>query len=241
MSNELTVAPQTGVAETQAPEQNILAVIARAAADPNVDTGKMRELLDMQERFMRTRAEMEFNAAMARIQPKMPRVNKHGQIVVHNEIRSKFARYEDLDAAIRPLLEEEGFAQDFDSEDLGAKMKVVLCVSHRMGHKERRQITLPYDASGAKSGTQGTGSTYTFGKRYLVQNFWNIITTDDPLDDDGQGGCISLDQQIVINDLLKEVKADTTGFLKFMGASSVDAIPVAQYQKAINALERKRR
>jgi hypothetical protein len=60
-------------------------------------------------------------------------------------------------------------------------------------------------------------------------------------DDDGMGGCISTDQQIVINDLLKETNADVVKFLKFMGASAVDAIPASQYQRAVSALERKKK
>lgn len=220
---------------------DLLAVVARAAADPGVDVEKMQALLNMQDALMRRQSEVEFKAALSRIQPRMPRVEKHGRIEHNGRIISRFARYEDLDKAIRPLLQEEGFAIDFDTEEMNGKLKVVMRVGHRAGHSEQRQVVLPLDTSGAKNNVQGVGSTFTYGKRYLVQNFFNIVTTEDPLDDDGNGGTISLDQQTHINDLLKETKADKNGFLKFMGCSSIDAIPASRYQMAVSALERKRR
>lgn len=240
MSQEIVKQSQMALeAQVVEPQGNLMAVIARAAANPSVDVEKMQALLSMHERMTRAAAEKEFKAALARIQPRMPRVVKGGLIEHNGRTISRFARYEDLDKAIRPLLAEEGFAIDFDTEEAGGKLKVILKVSHRDGHSEPRQVTLPLDTSGAKNGVQGVGSTFTYGKRYLVQNFFNIITTDDPVDDDGNGGLITEDQALTIETLLRDTKADRVGFLKFAGASSVDAIPASQYARCINAIKQK--
>ena len=239
MSQELQRVEQEAMGVQIAPEANLLAVVARAASDPTIDIDKMKALLDMQERLARRAAEVEFKAALSRIQPMMPRVNKSGRIEHNGRVISRFARYEDVDCAVRNLVADEGFAIDFDTERVDKDLKVILRVSHRAGHEERRQIVLPLDNSGAKNGVQGVGSTVSYGKRYLLCAFFNIVTVEE--DNDGMGDTLSLDKQTVITDLLKETGANRAKFLEFMGASGVDAIPVSQYQRAVQALERKRR
>lgn len=228
-------------AEVAGSSASFLEVVARAASDPTIDVGKMSALLDMQERLANHAAEVAFKAALARIQPQMPKVAKAG-IIRHKEtIMSRFARYQDLDYAIRPLLAHEGFALDFDTAESAGKLTVILRVSHSAGHSERRQITLPMDTSGAKNPVQGVGSTFTYGKRYLVANFFNIITTDDPADNDGNGDYISLDQQTEIDDLITETGANRERFLNFIGADTVPMILARNYQRAVNALRSKRK
>jgi len=220
-------------------DANLLSVIARAAADPAVDVDKMQRLLDMHERMVKTRAEVEFKAALARIQPRMPRVVKDGLIAVNGTTRSKYAKYEDIDSAIRPMLAEEGFSVDFDTRSSDKHLTTILRVSHSAGHSETREISLPFDTSGSKNPTQGVGSTMQYGKRYLLCGFFNIIAVDQ--DDDGQGGVITDQQAMTIETLIKDTKADRLRFLKFMGASNVDSIPANQYERAINALRSKAR
>lgn len=229
--------------EEQLPaESSFLQVVARAASDPSIDVAKMSAILDMQERLANHAAEVEFKAALARIQPQMPKVAKAGIIPKKDGgLMSRFARYEDIDHAIRPLLAHEGFAMDFDTAESGGKLTVILRVSHRAGHSERRQITLPMDTSGAKNPVQGVGSTFTYGKRYLVANFFNIITTDDSSDNDGNGDYINLDQQTEIDDLIRESGANRERFLNFIGADTVPMILARNYQRAVNALRSKRK
>lgn len=237
MSQELerqVIQPQE-VATVQSVD--LLAVVARAASDPSIDVGKMQALLDMQRSLMRDRAEVEFKAALARIQPRMPRVTRNGKIEVGGQVRSRFARYEDVDHAIRPLLAEEGFAIDFDTQHEDKALRVILRVSHRDGHSETRQITLPLDASGSKNATQGVGSTMQYGKRYLLCGFFNIVTTDE--DDDGMGGCISEDQARTIETLLHDSGSNREKFLKWVGAASIDAIPTAKFKSAVETLQGK--
>lgn len=241
MSQELERIDESLVATVLPPETNLLAVVARAASDPTVDVEKMKALLEMHREMSRDHAAVEFKAALARVQAVMPRVEKFGQIAVGGSVRSTFARYEDVDRAIRPLLAAEGFSVDFDTSEAEKCLRVTLRVSHRAGHSEERNIVLPMDASGSKNPVQGVGSTFSYGKRYLLSNFFNVITSDDPSDNDGHGDTITQDQQIVIADLLRETGANRAKFLEFMGASSIDAIPVSQYSKAVNALERKRK
>ena len=51
---------------------------------------------------------------------------------------------------------------------------------------------------------------------------------------------ITADQLTVLDDLIKEVKADRKAFLEWLKVESLDLLPAANYQKAIDALEKKR-
>lgn len=111
MSNE--------VATIDAHQNSMMAVIAKAAADPNTDIAKMQALLDMQERIMKKQAEIDFSAAMSRLSGKLAEVKirrKNSVSYKKGEEAFKFATYEAIDAAIRPLLAEEGFSLSFTSE-----------------------------------------------------------------------------------------------------------------------------
>lgn len=227
---QLAVAQDVAISQ----DANPLQIIARAAADPKVDVGKMQALIEMQKDIMRTQAEIEFNQAMVRLQPKLPQIYK-SQAGNHGK---KYSPFESIDQVVRPLYTAEGFAVTFTTAPENGVLFVTATVRHAGGHKEPTTVPMPIEKNAANSGSQNMGSTISYGKRYALCAAFNIVTTGE--DNDG-GGIITLDQQIVINDLLKETKADKAKFLTFMGCSAVDAIPASQYAKAVNALERKRR
>jgi hypothetical protein len=238
MSQELQkAAPQ----EVQPIEEsvNLLAVIARAAADPSVDVAKMEALLSMHERLGKARAEVEFKAAMSRIQPRIPRVTMDGQIIVKGSLRSIYAKYEDIDFVLRPLLAEEGFSTSFDTVSADRSITIILEVSHSAGHTQKRQLTLPIDNSEYRSGPQNVSSSVSFGKRILLKNFFNIITVGEDKDGVQDGGCITPEQIMTIETLVRDTGAPLGKFLEYIGASSIDAIPATHYDRAVSALQRK--
>lgn len=51
---------------------------------------------------------------------------------------------------------------------------------------------------------------------------------------------ITADQVTVLDDLIKEVKADRKAFLEWLKVKSLDLLPLENYQKAVDALEKKR-
>ena len=92
---------------------NFLAVIEKAAMNPDIDVDKMSKLLDMQERIMNKNAEIAFNQAMTRLQPKMPYIPKKAKIMNKTGgVQSFYAKYEEIDRLVRPLYTGEGFSVD---------------------------------------------------------------------------------------------------------------------------------
>lgn len=222
-------------------ETSLLAVIANAATDARVDVDKMERLLAMHERIMAEQRHTAFAAALSRLQAKLPQINKAGRIIVKGTERSRYARIEDIDLAIRPLLAEEGFAFAFDSEMLDGKMRISAKLSHRDGHSETKFLILPIDTSDYRTNVQSVGSTVSYGRRYLIKMHLNLVEVAE--DDDGRGGSkpISQDQARDLHALLTGVGADEARFLKFMGVDSIESILVRNHKQAIAALEAKRR
>lgn len=246
MSDLATIDPSPAPADESG---SFLALVARAAADPNVDVAKMSALLDMQERIIAKRAEAEFNRALGRLLTALPRIKKHGVVEYPKDKnrpdgpKSKafnFAKWEDIDEIIRPLLFSEGFLLSFDSVPRsgdGGGIVVTGTLLHAGGHSRSASIPLALDASGGKNNLQGMGSTFSYGRRYTTTMLLNLIFEGE--DDDGErGGTSFLDdeQQARILALIKETKADLDGFLDFIGAKTVPDIKASEFPRAINAL-----
>jgi hypothetical protein len=206
-----------------------------------VDVSKMQQLLEMRERIMAKEAEIAFNQAMSRLQPKLPTVPKLGRIEVNGAIRSRFARYEDIDQAIRPLLCAEGFSLSFNSEVTGQATIYYGTLAHSEGHSRRASMILPPDTSGSKNVIQALGSTVSYAKRYLVGMLLNIVTKDE--DDDGEAsGYVTEEQVNKIRDILLALQmtpAMERSFLSFAQASDVEQIQARDFPKIMAALREK--
>jgi len=229
----------------------LLGVIARAASDPSVDVAKMERLLEMQMTVMARSAESSFNQALARLQPRLPRITKNGAIVLKDgTTKIKYARYSDICDAIMPLLTEEGFTISYSSDlvPAGNLLKITVTVRHIDGHQDSGSVFLPLaDDTGAKNRVQGAGSIYSYGKRYALSQYLNIVTEDE--DDNGmQGAGLPIDDKKVgtILDLIADIKDsgktfNDDGFLKLMKVSRIEDITNGQYDTAISALNQKRK
>ncbi len=225
---------------TQEP-QSILAVIARAAADPRVDVQKMQALLNMQLKVETRQAEVEFNAALARLMPKLPRIEKNGAIYGRDgKLRSRYAYYEDVDAATRPILAEEGFSISFDTDNTIPKVLLVTgTLAHRMGHSQQSRLAVPTE-NAVITGAQAIGAAVSFAKRYIVINMLNIVTVG--IDTDGeQPKVISEEQVLTLETLLQDTKSDRAKFLAWAQVSKLEDILEKDLAAAIRALAAKRR
>lgn len=163
--------------------------IERAALDPDFSLEKLEALLRMQRVEQDRQAEREFNRAMADAQGEMEPVRK-GALNTH--IGNKYATFEAIDAALRPIYTRHGFSVRFKTEDAAQPgwVKVICVISHSGGHVELFPLSAPLDAGGSqgrtnKTGIQAIGSTTSYLKRYLLTLALNVALSGD--DDDGEG------------------------------------------------------
>jgi len=149
----------------------LLAVISRAAADPNTDVGKMERLMAMYERIETKRSEAEFAEALSAMQDKLPAIAERGQV----SGRYTYALWEDINAAIKPILTQFGFALSFRT-DFADGIAVTGVLSHRAGHSISTTIKLPPDPSGNKPAVQAVASSVSYGKRYAAGALLNLTS-----------------------------------------------------------------
>lgn len=222
---------------------SIMAVIARVASDPNADVEKLERLLAMHERISAQGAKVEYFDAMAQLQIELPAIVERGGIKDRaGNVQSTYARWEDINEVIKPILSRFGFALSFRVGQDEGQISVTGVLSHRGGHSEETTMRLPVDGSGSKNAVQAVGSSTSYGKRYTAQALLNLVSYGE--DDDGQkGGAargLTDDQASEIQALMEDVGADRAGFLAYMKADSIAAIPAADFKRAMSALEKKR-
>lgn len=165
------VAKQEITLPQQSETAAILSLVARAAADPNVDPDKFERILKMQMGVQAREAQAAFDCAMADMQPELPVVGERGDAAG----RYTFALWEDIQAAVKPILCKHGFALTFRT-DTADKVTVTGILSHRKGHREETSITLPADPSGNKNAVQAVASSVAYGKRYTASALLNLTS-----------------------------------------------------------------
>lgn len=199
--------PALAVSESAA----IIRVIERAACNPNVDIEKMERLLIMQERIMGRNSKMAFDSAMANMQSEMPVISEKGEIKVNNVVRSKYALFEDINEAVKPIMQKHGFAISFKISHPDSQIAITGVLTHKDGHREETEIRLPSDTSGAKNSVQAIGSTVSYGKRYTMCALLNITTRGE--DKDGNSELVIGPVQIKrLENLLKKCDQKANDF-----------------------------
>ncbi len=174
------------------PDQ-FLGMIERLAKDPGFEITKMQALLDMRnQEFARIetlrkeelayQAEREFDIDYIPMFAKLPFVAKTKS---NTHTVSKYAALEDVNEAVKPVLSEYGFATRANIvKQTKDDITVVAILSHRGGHKQTLEITLPIDNKGSagkanKTDIQGIASSITYAKRIAICALLNISTGDD--------------------------------------------------------------
>ena len=231
-------------------EENIssgmLAVIERAAVNPEVDVQKMEKLLDMQERIFNKNAEISFNQAMVKCQGEIPLIKKTG---LNQQTNSQFAKLEEMQIVAMPFITSNGFCLSYGTSDsaLAEHYRVTCLVSHTGGHSREYQADIPADFVGMKgqpnkTKTHGAGSSLSYGQRYLMKMIFNIKVVG--MDSDGNSPIdrVSKEQSLTLQALIDEVGASgKEALFKWAKIESLDDLPASKYKQAVVALEKRRK
>lgn len=173
------------VSETAA----ILSVIERAASNPDVDLDKLERLLEMRERVEAQQALKAFAAAFPDLQSSIPEIDEKGSIDLGRGKPIPYAKWEDINRVIKPILADHGFGLSFRTNNIDNKVTVTAILRHVMGHSEETSLTLHADTSGNKNPVHGIGSSTSYGMRYTARALLNINSRlDIDRDDCGMAG-----------------------------------------------------
>lgn len=235
------------VAEPSMPE-----LVRQALTSGQVPPERLPALLEAMFTFQlkvdAVQAEKEFTRDFSAALQEMPTVMKRGKIDMGTKGSMNFARYDDVDAAIRPIEARYGFARSFSTAPCADGILMTLRLSHRGGHSETSTLQMPPDTGAGRNGMQARGSASSYAKRYLTLDKWNIITAEERADNDAATAePISQEQADNINTAIAALELDKTQkerYLKWIPATSVSAIQRNLYERATRGLkdiERKKR
>lgn len=225
---------------------SLMAIINRAAATENFDVDKLEKLLAVKERWDANEARKSFTAAMAQFKANPPEIikDKHVKFNTSKGVTEyDHATLGAVCAAIVKGLSQHGISHRWDVAQNDARIKVTCILTHEQGHSESVSLNAAADDSGGKNSIQAIGSAVTYLQRYTLFAATGLAAEDS--DDDGKGTqeieYITESQAADIRALADEVKADRAKFLAYMGVESVDKIQKNDHNKAVRALEAKRK
>lgn len=227
----------------------MFSMIERIMSDPSLPVERVSQAFDFYQRVQADQAQKAWMAAFVEVQAELDPIKKDAS---NSQTRSKYATYEALDRAMRPIYTKHGFAPSFDSEpsDKPDHVRVVMYLIHSGGHSRRYQADMPADGKGAKGNdvmtkTHATGSAFTYGKRYVLGNAFNVTTTEKDDDGNAAGANVGPINEKQLNELVTladEIKADKAKFCAFLEIDSLAEIPANKFEKAkafLNAKKRK--
>jgi len=226
-----------------------LDLIARAI-EKGFDTEQLGKLMDLQERHQRQLAERAYAESMSAAQAAMPTVVRDAE---NTHTKARYARLETVNHAIKPVFTRYGFSISFDTEQspLAEHIRIRADVSHAGGCTKSYRADIPLDGAGFKGNsnktpTQATGSTFSYGRRYLTLLIFNVTVANEDNDGNREAEVVTPEQIAVINDLLKECEevgnpVNFGRFLHWLGVQQLDELPAGEFAKAVNELNAKRR
>lgn len=234
------------------------AALLTLAVNKDLDVDKLKALIDMQDRMEDRQAVRLFNTAFVRMQARLPAIKRNGALeypVDKNKpdgpkrLVSRYATWDDIDAAIQPILHTYGFALSFRIAPRlteGGGLLVAAVLRHVDGHVDTGEpIPVPLDTSGGKNNVQAYGSALSYGKRYATIAALKIRTEGD--DDDGkQAGVVYLtDEQVAqLSALVDETETDPAAFFATMITEPIESftdIERTHFERLMNALMSKKR
>src|SRR5215467_14811990 len=97
------------------PAEDFGGTLMKLLTDPAIPADKLQIMLQMQRELIAERRREAFQSDFVALAKVMPQVDKHGTVELTNKDgkrlgKYKFAKWEDLDKVIRPVLNDHGFA-----------------------------------------------------------------------------------------------------------------------------------
>ncbi|MXV43501.1 hypothetical protein GS501_00195 [Saccharibacter sp. 17.LH.SD] len=235
--------PAASNAEQNGPA-SLLEIISRAATNPQCDIGKMQSLLEMQQKIQERQDIMEFNTAMSDASGEIPQIQKNGKVSLGGKGGYSFARWEDMDKAIRPILRKHNLRLSFTSRASEGGVKTIIgIITHKNGQYQTAEMDLPPDAGQGRNAIQAVGSTISYAKRYCTEMLLNIVRTDE--DKDGVSTVrpqnkevITPQQKNAIVNALQKLETGPGQILSYVGVEALDDIPANYFKRVMDYLEK---
>lgn len=205
----------------------------------------IEKMMAVQERHEANEARKAYHVSMAKFKANPPKIWRDMQVKYGSGESATSWSHADLGVsaeAINKSLGEHGLNATWRTLPLENDLTRITCIiTHELGHSEETYLEAGPDKSGSKNAIQAIGSTIFYLERYTLFALAGLAPAR--MDDNGQAGgveYITLDMQTEIHDLIKSTKADKAKVLKYLGAESVETIPLKEYGNALVAFKAKK-
>lgn len=234
MTQELATIPQK-----QPSTADLIGAVIQTGITPE-SVSVVERLVALKERETKADAERQFATAFAALQMETPKIQAQKAVPDNaGNIRYKFAPYEDIWRAVRPLLNKHGFAVSYDQDIADTRVVVTCKLTHIGGHSQSNRFQCRIGSGPPKaSEAQGDGAATTYAKRFALCAALGISIEQDT---DGADPNETVTQQQA--DSLKsrciDSNSDIVRFLKFLKVEKFEDILAKDYGKADSALRMK--
>lgn len=225
---------------------SILQIAKEASADPRVDADKMRAIIGMAREEQNRLDEQAFEKARLAVQSEIPPITKD---TLNSHTKSKWARLEKISAIVDPIIRKHGFTMSYGQADcpLPDHYRITAELVHTpTGYKKSYFIDVGMDAEGAKGGgtkskAQGSGSSISYGRRFLKVMIFDINVVGEDFDGNrsqtANVDTISADEADVIREKIRLSGLKVETFCEVFEIGSVDKLPASKYDLAVTKIE----
>jgi hypothetical protein len=224
------------------PPDSLLNFVAMAVRDPSVDVTKLEALLRMQREIVADDGRVQFYRSLGAFAAEVPQIAKAGRTDKY-----KFAKREDMDDIIRPLLTKHGLVLSFRpvSSSLEAITVEGELVHVQSGYAKTAQFTMPPDFGPGRNNLQAFGSAKAYAERYLTEMLCGLVRCDEDQDgnrpspraanDDGRMNAAQLK---LLDDLMIQTNTGEGKFLAYhkLDYRSIQQVPASEFVRLKNAL-----
>lgn len=236
MNTELATIPSHDTPSTL----SLLAGVLQNGLTPE-SVGVVERLVALKEREDKANAEREFAQAFAKLQTETPKIQAQKAVPDNNGgVRYKFAPYEDIMRAVRPLLSQHGFAITYDQDVSDGRVTVTCTLLHTGGHSRSNKFACRIGNGPPKaSEAQGDGAATTYAKRFALCSALGITIESDDTDGGDPNVTISKEQADAFRARAIDCGADLAKFVKFLKVEKFEDILLKDFGKADAALRMK--
>lgn len=215
----------------------------QVAIERGDDMDKLRQLMDLQDRWEAAQARKAYVAAVADFKAEPSQILKSKKVNIPGGAKFAHATLADVCDGVVANLSKYGLSHSFDLKQLDNGWVEVTCViEHKAGHSERTTLRAPPDDSGKKNSIQQIASTVTYLERYTLVAALGLSAKD--VDDDGNGSgkttepTITEKQVMDLLALITEHKGDLNKFLRYLKLDSLDQIVAKNYAWVVGEVKR---
>jgi len=188
--------------------------------------------------IQRDEARIMFDADFVVMQGELPEVPKLGRIDHGGGRGYNYARWEDINDHIKPVLQKYGFGLRFDIiTETESLFEIEAILVHRSGYSICTRKKLPIDKSGAKNIVQAYGSTQSYAQRYSAIALLNLTSRNEDTDANGKGPNppekISDDQAVALVMAIKDSGRSADWFCKFAHIDLIANLAPERYDAAL--------